>query len=363
MKKTIYMLFIIFAGTFLLCGCKKEKKMVEDNSIKDIIISTVTPTVTPTIELQEEETRDGEIRSPLTGMWIPKELKDKRPYAIVFNNYKTVCNQWGISESDIIYEALVEGGITRFLAIGENFTGEKIGSFRSARHYFVSVADEYDSIYVHYGKSKYAVTKMKELGIDHMDGTEGIGNTVYYRDKSIKAPHNAFASAKSILAGIKQKGFRTKHEEGYKSHYTFYKEDTDLVSDRDVKKITTDFSTFTNPYFEYHAEDKLYYRYQFGQAHKDSVTGKQLAFKNIIIQFVKEWDIDRNDYQTMDLTDASGQGYYITNGKMVKITWKKKETKKWMRYYNEAGEELTINPGKTFIVLFPNDRTKDVVIE
>jgi hypothetical protein len=65
----------------------------------------------------------------------------------------------------------------------------------------------------------------------------------------------------------------------------------------------------------------------------------------------------------MDLADASGKGYYITNGKMVPITWKKNEAKSFMRYYNEAGEELTINPGKTYITLFPNNRPEDVTLE
>jgi hypothetical protein len=359
MKKRTYMILLILAGSFLLCGCKKKKPINEEPQIT--IAPTLAPTIAPTIEPQE--TRKGEIKSPLTGLWVSKKRKDKRPYAIVFNNLKIVRNQWRISQADIVYEALVEGGITRFLGIGENFRGDKIGSFRSARHYFVSVADEYDSIYVHYGKSKYAVAKMKELGIDHMDGTEGIGNIVYYRDHSLPAPHNAFASAKSILKGIKQKGFRTKHRKGYPSHFTFYKEDTDLVNGTDAKKITTKFSSYTAPYFEYHADDKLYYRFQFGEPHKDSVTGKQLRFKNIIIQFVKEWSLDKKGYQTMDLANASGNGYYITNGKTVKITWKKNESKKWMRYFNEAGEELTINPGKTFIVLFPNNRIKDVVLQ
>ncbi len=258
---------------------------------------------------------------------------------------------------------MVEGGITRLLGIGENYSGDRIGSTRSSRHYFVSIADEYDAIYIHYGKTKYAVSKLKELGMDNLDGETGIGTTVFYRDKSLKAPHNAFASLEGILAGIEKKGYETQHAEGYEAHYKFYEADTDLSAGSNVNKITVDFSGYNTPYLEYNATDKLYYRYQFGAVHKDAVTGKQLTFKNIIIQFVKEWDIDKNDYQTMDLTDASGSGYYITNGKMVPITWKKKEATRWMRYYNEAGEELTINPGKTYIALFPNNRTKDVVIE
>lgn len=365
MKKiTIYLILLLA----VLCLSACSKKDNTDNAIEDFEENMVTVTVTPTV-IEEQatptpvvENREGQMRSYLSGEWVPEEVGKKRPLAIQFSNFKTVSNQWGISQADIVYECIVEGGITRLLGIGENFSGDRLGSVRSSRHYFVSLADEYDAIYIHYGKTKYATSKMKELGIDHMDGSEGIGTTVFYRDKSMKAPHNAFASLKGIEEGIKKKGFATEHKDGYEPHYKFYDSDTDLTTEQKVKELTIKYSAYISPKFEYKAEDKLYYRSQFGKEHKDSLTGKQLTFKNIIIQFVKQWDIDKNDYQTMDLTDASGNGYYITNGKMIPITWKKKEASKWMRYYNEAGEELTINPGKTFIALFPKDRTQDVVI-
>lgn len=366
MKKAVCIITIIFAA-FALSGCKKNKNKNNNNSdiIKDIEISprpvqTVTPIPTSAPEITEEN-HEGEMRSYLSGLWVPVETGTKRPYAIQFNNYKTVRNQWGIGQADILYEALVEGGITRLLAIGENYTGDKLGSVRSSRHYFVSIADEYDAIYIHYGKTKYATAKIEELAIDNLDGTTGIGNTVFYRDNSIKAPHNAFTSLEKILAGIEKKGYRTDLKPGFEPHFKFYEEDTD-IDGTGCSKITIKYP-YNKPYLEYNTSDKLYYRYQFDEIHKDSNTGEQLAFKNIIVQFVKEWNIDKNGYQTMDLENAEGTGYYITNGKMVPITWKKNESKKWMRYYDSSGEELTLNPGKTYIAIYPDNRTKEVVIE
>lgn len=372
MKKfTLYLLLLITA--LLLIGCKNaaDDGVPKDSTAEENVDTQILPTQPPIQEAQPSVTvtpdepdlnHAGEMKSNLTGLWVPEEIGTKRPIAIQFNNFKTVSNQWGIGQADIVYECIVEGGITRLLGIGENFTGDKIGSVRSSRHYFVSIADEYDAIYIHYGKTKYAKNKMDKLGIDTLAGESGIGTTVFFRDKSIKAPHNAFASLAGITAGIEKKGYRTEYEAGYQPHYQFYDADTDLSGGNGANKVTLHFSGYTTPYFEYHPEDKLYYRFQYGKEHIDSVTGEQLAFKNIIIQFVKEWDIDKNDYQTMDLEDASGKGIYITNGKAVLITWKKKESDRWMRYYNEAGEELTINPGKTYITLFPNDRTEDVKI-
>lgn len=375
MKKSAFFLLLMLS-LLLLTGCKKDKGYNEDGVIKDYdknenIEVTVTPK--PMVETSEEpgetkgsandaDNHEGEMRSFLSGLWVPEEIGTKRPLAIQFSNFETVSDQWGISQADIVYETMVEGGITRLLGIGENYSGDRIGSVRSSRHYFASFADEYDAIYIHYGKTKYAVTKLKELGIDNLDGETGIGTTVFYRDKSMKAPHNAFAGMEGINKGIQEKDYETEYSSGYGPHFTFYEEDTDLTG-QNVNRLDVKFSGYIAPYFEYNGSDKLYYRYQFGEVHKDSNTGKQLAFKNIIVQFVKEWDIDKNDYQTMDLEDAEGKGYYITNGRIVKITWKKNEKSSWMRYYDESGLELTINPGKTYIAIFPDNRTKNVVIK
>lgn len=364
--KKIASIILLIVIAIAVTGCKKEKPYEEDKVIQDIEDkSNLTPskaiTPEPTPE-SIEETHEGEMRSTLTGLWVPIESGSKRPYAIQFSNFKTVRNQWGIGQADIVYEALVEGGITRLLAIGENFTGDRIGSVRSSRHYFASFADEYDAIYIHYGKTKYAVTKLKKLGINNLDGETGIGTTVFYRDKSMKAPHNAFTGLDRILKGIKQKGYDTEHRQDFESHYTFYEEDTEFANGLDCSMVSIKYP-YNKPYFEYNSQEKQYLRYQFGEIHKDSNTGEQLSFKNIIVQFVKEWDIDKNDYQTMDIEDSQGSGYYITNGKKMDITWKKNEDKRWMRYYDSNGEELNINPGKTYIAIFPNNLTKDIVIE
>lgn len=359
-KKIVYY-FLMTLIVLVLIGCKKKEDNVTDKDNKPT--TTVEPTVAPTAAITQPPGHEGDMKSYLSGEWVPKEIGSKRPIAFAFNNFKTVRNQWGIGQADIVYECLVEGGITRLLGIGENYSGDRIGSTRSARHYFVSIADEYDAIYVHFGGTYYATDKIAELGVDEMDGITGKGGKVFYRDKSIKAPHNAFSSKELLQKGIEAYGYDTNYTQGYESHFKFYDKDTDLTGGTAAdNRIRVHFSKYNDPYFEYNPSDKLYERFQFGEPHVDSLTNKQLAFKNIIIQFVKEWNIDKKGYQTMDLANAKGEGYYFTNGKRVKITWKKKEADSWMRYYDEEGKELTINPGKTFIALFPNNRTEDVSI-
>lgn len=361
-KRTIIIIFIIMMIS--LIGCKKKEK--EEDIGTDVGITTIpTITTTPVPILSPTpvpENHDGEVKSKLTGLWVKEEIGNKRPYAIMLNNIKLASPQSGTSEAGVLYEAIVEGGITRLMGIYEELNEARIGSVRSARHYFVSFADEYDAIYVHYGETTYATKKIKATGIDNLSGLTGIEGTVFYRDKSIRAPHNAFATAEGIVKGTEIKGYDTEYEEDYEAHFTFYEEDSDLTTGQEVEQVTLKFSNYTRPYFEYHSDDKLYYRFQFGTEHIDYNTGKQLAFKNIIVQFVKEWDIDKNDYQTMDIADATGNGYYITNGKKVDITWSKNEATRRMRYYDTQGGELVINPGKTYIAIFPDNSVSDVVL-
>lgn len=358
-KRRYIKVFMILAVLFvsLFSACRKEKNDVQEEipavTTKAALMTsetTLEPTATP-------DTHEGEARSKLTGLWIDEKAAKKRPYAVMFNNISLANPHSGISQAVILYEAIVEGDITRLMGIFEEFDAERIGSVRSARHYFVSFADEYDAIFVHYGQTKYALAKIASLGVDNLSGLEAVGSTVFYRDKAIKAPHNAFASYEGIQKGTKQKGYRTKYRKGIR-HYQFYAEDTDLKKAEKAKKIILGYSN--QPYLEYKKKDKLYYRYQFGGAHIDATTKEQLSFKNIIIQYVDEWNIDKKGYQTMNIENASGKGYYATNGKVVEITWKKNEAEKTMHYYDAKGKELVLNAGKTYVAIYPNNRTKGV---
>ncbi|MBO4558914.1 MAG: DUF3048 domain-containing protein [Lachnospiraceae bacterium] len=348
------------------------------------------PTATPTPSPSPTPTPDlhiGEVRSELDGGWIKEEIANKRPFCAMLNNIIYANPQSGVGEAKILYEALVEGGITRLMGVYEGVDensscATRLGSIRSARHYYVSVATEYDAIYVHFGGAYYAYDKMEEMGIkDNMDGMS-MGGDVFYRDKNIESPHNAFFSFVGAYQYLEDHKRRTEHKEGYTpNHFVFndeqlypadnspvYNESGEVIpyagpEATPAYKVLLSYDRWTQPYMLYDPETQLYNRYQFGGIHIDYNTQQPLTFTNIIIQIVHEWDKDRNDYQDMDLTDTSGKGYYISKGQCVPITWKKNEKAGFMMYYGSDGEVLSINPGKTFISLFPDFRTDYLSIE
>lgn len=356
------------AMSLLFSGCQKKEEvkpfpspfLEEDEEKKP---SGDADKDSPDDTKKEKDPHKGQLKSPLTGLWVDKKTAKKRPAAVVFNNISFANPQSGIGDAAILYEAVVEGGITRLLGIFEETSQDRIGSVRSARHYFVSFADEWDAIFVHYGHTKYAVSKIHELKVDNLSGLEAVGNTVYYRDNSIKAPHNAFTSMEGIEKGIEKKGYRTKLKGDLKNHFVF--NETNVKPEGEpAKKVTLGFSGYTSPYFIYNKKDKLYYRFQFGSEHMDAVTKKQLAFQNLIIQYVSYWTIDsKNGYQSMDIENSKGEGLYISDGKAVPITWDKHESKKEMHYYDKNGSLLAVNPGKTFIAVYPDNRKDYLILE
>ena len=156
-------------------------------------------------------------------------------------------------------------------------------------------------------------------------------------------------TGKKLIKGAKKLGYSTKKRDGRSAqHFTFYEEDTGLKGGKKAAKVLLPFSNYSTVRLRYDKKKKKYMKYEYGKKHMDTYYKKQLSFKNVIIQLVNERNIDRNGYQTMTLS-GTGKGYYITNGKRVPITWKRKEGSNTMVYRDKDGGTLTVNPGKTYI--------------
>ena len=161
------------------------------------------------------------MRSYLSGEWVEEEIGKRRPIAVMLNNIEVAVPQSGIENADIVYEAPVEGGLTRLMGIFENYDSlDKIGSVRSSRLYYVYFAKEFDAVYVHYGQAIYAESLLNSKSIQNLNGLQ-LEGTVFYRTSDRKAPHNAYTSADGIAKGIASKGYRENYEDSYTGHYLF----------------------------------------------------------------------------------------------------------------------------------------------
>lgn len=305
--------------------------------------------------ISERERKDGQVRSYLTGKWVDEKIGDHRPVAVMLNNIKEAQPMTGVSAADIIYECVVEGSLTRMMGIFENYENlDKIGSVRSSRNYFIYYALELDAIYCHYGQSAYAQLLLEQDFVDNLSGLSNIGGTVFYRTSDRIAPHNAYASAKGIDAGIKKMGYRTEYSDTYKGKFTFAYDDETIVPDSkdsfDANVVKPGY-LINQPWFEYNKDDQKYYRFQYGDKQIDDMNDEQLSVDNIILQY-SSWDeVDDNGYLGFDC-HGGGEMTYITHGRAEKGYWIRYDGDQGaVRYYDMSGEEIVVNQGKTWICI------------
>ena len=336
------------------CGGKKTES-AETETQTAVVVETQTESETETIAESELTLADGEMFSYLTGEPVDKKIGLQRPYAIMINNIQEGLPQSGISQAETIYEAQVEGGITRLMALFQDVDNvEKIGSIRSARHYYIDFANDNDAIYVHYGQSKYALARIEDENITTIRGLSGYESKVFYRSTDRKAPHNVYTTGEMLKAGLEVTGLSREYPSDFKPHLLFNHADVVLKEGTNAQKVNIPFDS--KPYFTYNTEDGLYYRYQYGEAHIDRENDEQLAFKNIIVQYVGEKSISKQDHQDLTL-NGSGKGLYITDGKAEEITWKRGDDADKTHFYDASGNQLSLNPGKTFFEVVSDSKT------
>lgn len=313
------------------------------------------------------------IEKPKKKLTVINEDSNQRPIAVMIDNNIGNGRHAGLQESYINYEIIVEGGLTRIMAIFKDKNVSLIGPVRSSRHYFLDYALESDAIYAHYGWSTYAQNDISALGVNNINGLYDAAP--FWRDTTIAAPHNVFTTIEKIYDYASQKGYPTTTEDwkllNYKaeevnlnapvSTTTTINPETGQEEEIPVAKeglltanaISIPYSYYQTRSYTYDAERKVYVRYMNDEPHIDKVTGEQLYFKNIIIEKVRNYQLDSAGRQDLDTTGI-GEGYYITNGYALPIYWTKNGRSDKTVYTYSDGSEIEINDGNTFVQIIPS---------
>lgn len=366
MKRLRDMLLLSALCLFLICFAYARLGFGTEEEI-----STETETETEQFALREPETETEEElempteteveeialesnRNPLTGEPMDESLVSQRPVSFMVGNTSDSMPQYGLADADVIYEAPAEGGLTRLMTIYQDYADlPTIMSSRSCRHYYCYFSNEFEAIYIHYGQAVYATEMLKRF--DDLNGLDGdLENVTFFRDRSRNAPHNAYVNGKSIVAGIQKRGYRTEHAETYENRYHFVPKDREL-EDGETAVVVEPGYAINKPWFVYDETTGLYKRYQYKQAHVDGATGEAIEFKNIIFQVCDYSVFPDGKYLDVKTASYGGKGKYITNGKAIDIAWVKEVEDGVGRYYDMDGNELLLNPGKTFVCIILND--------
>lgn len=302
--------------------------------------------------------KDDEIRTTTKKVNIVNEDSKSRPYAVMVNNVDGARKlQSGLQDAYMVYEMMVEGGITRYLALFLDQSTARIGSIRSARHYYLDYALENDAIYVHHGYSPQAREDWSKLGVDRIEVND---TTTGWRDKKASKTYEftLFSSIEKLNKGIGSK--RTERTKDLLLNYSADELDFSSIENTKVANtVNIKYSNITRNNYVYDANNKVYLRSVNGTKQTDYVTDKQLTVKNIIVYSVKYSTIDDYGRQTIDNV-GTGNGYYISNGVAVPIKWEKDSRSSQTIYKLENGEELKVNDGNTFIQIMPTTGSLEI---
>lgn len=277
---------------------------------------------------------------------------NSRPYAVVVNNFPSAVKvQTGLSDAYLIYEMPVEGGMSRSLALYKDKVTSKIGTVRSARHNFLDYVMENDAIFVHFGYSHYAQKEIPTLGINNING---LFDSPFWREnpEGLATEHTAYTSLEKCNEVAKNKGYRLTTENKGVLNYSLNEVDLSKIDDNIIANNVT--VTYSNNYYEvnfkYDENSKNYKRYVNGIAHTDYFTKEHFSAKNIIV--VKFNFVNASDNYYLDFKNVgTGNGYYITNGYAIPITWEKKDRTSKTLYKKLDGTEINVNDGTTYIMM------------
>ena len=304
--------------------------------------------------------------NPLTGEH--NALHDnilKRPVAVVLKNDLTGAPQVGIAQADIIYEAAVEGGMTRLLALYSDYAHmTDIGPVIDSRAYFYDFARAHDAVFIQAGTSAYGKNAQKEDGIDCIDAIIGEMSPTFRRDETLIDERGYSSSIVAVGGGIydkiKYSGMRIENEVKTSLTMNFALSASDYTLDGDACiKLSVPYSSSMTPHFEYSTLSNTYTRYQYGEVHKDN-DGTPLRFTNILVLFAQHTVVDSTSGETDIVTVGTGSGYYVCGGKYIPITWERESADVPFKYVKSNGEELEICRGKTFVCVTSEKRKTDV---
>lgn len=329
----IILLIILLAG---LLGIKVANTYIENNQSTENKQENVIIETEPIVEEKEVQIFNG----------------NSRPIAVMIDNVGDARPQAGLNDAYIVYEIIVEGNLTRLMALYKDVELDKIGPIRSSRHYFLDYALENDAIYVHFGWSPKAQSDISSLKVNNINGMAESSKS-FWRVRDKRAPHNAVTSTEKILEIAKRKGYKTTSEK--ESVLNYVTEDVELTEGISATDITIPYSSSYKVTYKYDEETQRYTRGYNKTTQKDWDTKELVTTKNIIITFAKNTTLkDGTSKGRQNLLNiGTFDGYYITNGKAIKIECYKSSRKEQTVYKDLEGNEIEVNDGNTFIQIVP----------
>ncbi len=338
-KKIIIILtlsVLFFGGVYLfLKSNNREKNLVSETQRQPIL----------------------DLSNAINGSLVEKKIAQSRPLAVIVENHPDSRPQFGLSKADLVYEALAEGGITRFLAIYQSQMVNEIGPVRSAREYFAEIANEWGALFAHVGGSNEVIEQIRKgVYINLDDANEYFNFEFFPRKKSQPEPHHIFTSTKKLQDLIQYHQYSN-----VKIFQPWQFKNDSLATTSLATKISIDFSRAGYEVgWEYDLSSNAYKRQQYFEPHTDALSGNQIMAKTVIVQIVDVALVPNDPLLSLNIDlKSGGQAIIFQDGMFVKGIWRKEAG--YTRFFDLQNSEIKFNRGPIWLELVPKNKAQTLV--
>ncbi len=347
---------LLIGGGSALAFSQQDKPVAKQSSTQKAAV-VATPTPAPIV-------------SPLTGVTVKPEQRDLPVIGVMIENSPDARPQSGLKEAGVVYEAIAEAGITRFLALYQEDHPGNVGPVRSSRPYYLDWAMGFDAAYAHVGGSPDALQRIKEIGVRDMD--QFYNPAAYRRITTRYAPHNVYTTIDQLTDLAKAKGydkstftsFVRKAEKPYVAPAPT-PSPTPAPAANTKKSVATakpagDTRTpataidlgisgaYYNAHYDYDSAANNYKRSEGGEAHLDFETKAQLTPK-VVVALAMPYGLMADGFHSQYTTIGSGKMYVFQDGTITTGTWSKGQPEEQFVFKDDAGKTLELNAGQTWI--------------
>jgi hypothetical protein len=291
----------------------------------------------------------------LTGQPDTPDIASRPNTAVVIENYYDARPQTGLSQADVVYEALAEGGITRYMAIFHTQQPKLMGPVRSVRTYFVDWSLENDAPLAHVGGNQDALDEIAPLSMKNMDQFANGG--YFYRTNDRVAPHNMYTTSDLLTKLEQARGYNTAPNA--QPLAKFKKDDPAKQPPHPTIDVNYSYNGFQVEY-RYDASSNTYLRFLAGQPDIDHGTGQQIRVKNVVAEMMPtSYGLTRIGEQTVIMqTVGQGQTVVFRDGGAFVGTWKKDSHSARTQLLDASGNTIALNHGNTWFAVIPIDNQK-----
>ena len=279
--------------------------------------------------------------SPLTGVKVDPALAERPVTAIMIENSPDARPQSGLAEAGVVFEAIAEGGITRFIALYQEDRPSLIGPVRSVRPYYLDWVMTYDASIAHVGGSAEGMEEIQQFGLKDLD--QFYNADTYWRTSDRYAPHNVYTDFDHLDATNQAKGYNTSSFEGLP------RKEAQPAATPDAKQITIPISSqLYQVDYTYEPATNSYIRFLGGVPHEDREKGVIKA--DVVIGMeVSNGIQSANGFRYEYNLVGSGKAYVFQDGTAVEGTWSRADRNSQFVFKDSTGKVVELNPGRTWI--------------